>query len=77
MKILSRNQTKFAVIFFFLTIVLHISLTTLLNLREFHLVWILIPLYMIPVFLIGWKYGKKDNQILPLAATAFKFHLCR
>jgi len=75
MNYLSINQLKFAGLFFILTIFLNAGITVLLNLEEFTLVWALALLYGIPVFIIGWIFGKKDNETLPLAITGFKFHL--
>ena len=75
MKILSLNQQRFAAAFFILTVLLQAAITILLNAKEFTLVWLTIPFYIVPVFLAGWYLGKKDNEILPLAITGFKFHL--
>jgi len=75
MKFWTKYQKTFAILFLILTILLNIGITVLLNLKEFSYVWLLVPLYAIPVFLAGWILGKKDNAYLPLALTGFKFHL--
>lgn len=75
MKILTKNQFYFSMFLLIMTIILHIGITILLNLKEFDIVWFMIPVYAIPVFFIGWHFGKKDNEELPLATTAFRFHL--
>jgi hypothetical protein len=75
MKILSLNQLRFAAAFFVLTLFIQAAITILLNAEKFALVWIPIPFYIIIVFIAGWYLGRKDNEILPLAVTGFKFHL--
>lgn len=75
MKFLSLNQFRFTVAFFVLTIFIQAAITILLNAQEFRIVWIPIPFYVILVFMAGWYLGGKDNEILPLAVTGFKFHL--
>lgn len=75
MKLLTINQFKFGFYLLLLTILLHAGITLSLNAEAYTFLWILVPLFAIPVIIIGWRYGKKDGESIPFANTGFKFHL--
>lgn len=75
LKLLTINQFKFGFYFLLLTIMLHAGMTLSLNAEAFSVIWMLLPLFVIPVIIIAWRYAIEDGKIIPFANTGFKFHL--
>ncbi len=74
MKTLTKNLTYFAVFFFLGAIVFRYGLSHFLENRSYNLVWIIAAIYFIFNFLIGWFFGKRDYESLPLYDVGFRFH---
>ncbi len=62
-------------IFFFIgTIMFRYSLSYFIENRTYDLVWIIAVIYFFYNFFIGWIFGKKDYETLPLYDIGFRFH---
>lgn len=75
MKLLTVNQFKFGFYLLLLTIMLHAGITLSLNAESYTFLWAMVPIFVIPVVIIGWRFGRKDGESIPFANTGFKFHL--
>lgn len=71
---LTRNLVYFAIIFLIGAIIFRFGLSTFIEMRSYHLVWIIAGLYFIFNFAIGWFFGKRDYEHLPLYDVGFRFH---
>lgn len=75
MKSITKHFIYFILVMLFITIAFRYSLSTLLENREFNMVWILSITYGALCFLDGWYFGKRDKVELPLFDVGFRFHL--
>ena len=74
MKTITKNLVYFAIFFFIGAIVFRSFLSATLENRSYTLVWIIAVGYFFFNFLIGWFFGKKDYESLPLYDVGFRFH---
>lgn len=74
MKSLTKNLIFFAALFLFGAIVFRFGLSHFLENRSYSYVWFLAALYFIYNFVIGWIFGKRDHESLPLFDMGFRFH---
>jgi hypothetical protein len=74
MKAFTANLMYFAISFFLGAIAFHYGLSYSLESNYFDLVWILAIFYFFFNFLIGWHFGKKDYESIPLNDVGFRFH---
>ncbi len=74
MKALTKNLMYFAILFFIGTIVFRYCLSHFLENRDYNLVWIIAVLYFFFNLFIGWFFGKRDYETLPLHDIGFRFH---
>lgn len=75
MKSITTYQIGFAALAIGITILFRYLLTFCLNQQQYVLTWILAALYFVCMFSMGWYFGKKANQSLPIASFTFRFHL--
>lgn len=75
MKSLTKNLIYFAILFLFGTIIFRFGLSSFLEDRAYTLVWVVAAIYFIYNFIIGWIFGKRDYESLPLFDVGFRFHL--
>ncbi|NLT03970.1 MAG: hypothetical protein GXY09_08930 [Bacteroidales bacterium] len=71
---LSKNLVYFGMGLFALTILFRLLLSHLLQATQFNAVWLLATVYTVAVFSLGWVFGKKDKQFLPLFDIGFRIH---
>lgn len=74
MKTLTKNLLYFAFLFFIGAIVFRYSLSHFLENHSYNLVWIIAVFYFFFNFMIGWFFGKRDYESLPLFDLGFRFH---
>jgi len=74
MKALTKNLMYFAIFFFIGAVVFRYSLSHFLENRSYDLVWIIAVIYFFFNFFIGWFFGKRDYESLPLYDVGFRFH---
>lgn len=74
MKALTRNLMYFAVLFFIGAIVFRYSLSESIENRSYNLIWIIAVIYFFFNFFIGWLFGKRDYESIPLNDIGFRFH---
>lgn len=74
MKALTKNLMYFAVLFFIGAIVFRYSLSYFIENRSHNLIWIIAVIYFFFNFFIGWFFGKRDYETLPLYDIGFRFH---
>jgi hypothetical protein len=74
MKALTKNLMNFSIFFFLGAIVFRYGLSQLLENRDYTVIWILAVTYFFFNVIIGWIYGKRDYEILPLYDIGFRFH---
>lgn len=74
MKALTKNLMYFMIFFFMGAIVFRYSLSYFLENRTYALVWIIAVIYFFFNFFIGWFFGKRDYETLPLYDIGFRFH---
>ena len=75
MKSITSNLVKFAIIFALGSIVFRFGLSWFLSNHKFMEIWLLAIFYFILNFSIGWFFGKRDYESLPLYDIGFRFHL--
>ncbi|MFP4366337.1 MAG: hypothetical protein ACLFQA_04505 [Bacteroidales bacterium] len=75
MKALTKNLIYFAIIFLTGVVIFRFGLSFFIEKRSFNLVWVIAGIYFIFNYIIGWFFGKKDNESLPLYDVGFRFHL--
>ncbi|NMC57999.1 MAG: hypothetical protein GYA51_01180 [Candidatus Methanofastidiosa archaeon] len=74
MKTITKNLMYFAIFFFIGAIVFRCCLSATIENRSYNLVWIIAVGYFFFNILIGWFFGKKDYESLPLYDVGFRFH---
>jgi len=74
MKALTKNLMYFMFFFFIGTIVFRYSLSYFIENRTYALVWIIAVIYFFYSFFLGWIFGKRDYETLPLYDIGFRFH---
>jgi hypothetical protein len=74
MKALTRNQLYFAVLFLIGAIVFRYSKTEFMENGSLNLIWIIAVIYFFFNFFIGWFFGKRDYESIPLNDIGFRFH---
>lgn len=74
MKALTKNLMFFTIFFFIGAIVFRYGLSHFIETHNYNLVWITAVFYFIFNFFIGWLFGKKDYETLPLYDIGFRFH---
>jgi len=74
MKIITKNLIRFAIVFTIGAIVFRYGLSHFLTNHWFNQVWIIAVVYFFFNLGIGWFYGKKDYETLPLFDIGFRFH---
>lgn len=74
MKALTKNLMYFAFFFFIGAIVFRYGLSEFLEDRSFQLVWAIAVIYFFYNFFIGWFFGKRDYETIPLNDIGFRFH---
>jgi len=74
MKALTKNLLYFMVFFTIGAIVFRYGLSSFLENRAYSLVWIIAVIYFFFNFFIGWYFGKRDHETLPLYDIGFRFH---
>ena len=74
MKALTKNLLYYAISFLIGALVFRYSLSYFLETQSFNLVWIIAITYCFFNFLIGWFFGKRDYELLPLYDIGFRFH---
>ncbi|NQU67309.1 MAG: 2TM domain-containing protein [Candidatus Marinimicrobia bacterium] len=74
MKALTKNLMLFAVFFFMGDIVFRYSLSDFIESRSFNLIWLIAVIYFFFNFFIGWFFGKRDYESIPLNDIGFRFH---
>lgn len=75
MKALTKNLMYFATLFLLGAVIFRFSLSFFLESRSYTLVWLISAIYFIYNFMIGWIFGKRDYESLPLFDVGFRFHL--
>jgi hypothetical protein len=74
MKSITKNLLIFAAGLIILTILFRFGLSEMLKSKNFAIVMVISSLYGLLVFIIGWIFGKKDYETLPLYDIGFRFH---
>lgn len=74
MKAITKNLMYFAVLFFIMAIIFRYSLSDFIENRSFNLIWIIAVIYFFLNFFIGWFFGKRDYESIPLNDIGFRFH---
>ena len=75
MKALTKNLLLFALFFFAGAVLFRYGLSYFLENRMFGQVWVIAVAYFFYNISIGWYFGKKDYEDLPLYDVGFRFHL--
>ena len=75
MKCITTNQLRFAIVLIVLTIPFRLGLSRLLDAEMFTGAWVLASVYAVVVFAMGWIFGRKDYESLPIFDIGFRFHL--
>jgi len=74
MKAITKNLMNFSIFFFLGAIVFRYGLSQLIENRDYTMIWIIAITYFFFNAIIGWIYGKRDYEILPLYDIGFRFH---
>ena len=75
MKHLTKNLISFAIFFVIGGLIFRYGLSHSLENRMLSMVWVLATIYFLFNFGIGWYFGKRDHESLPLFDIGFRFHL--
>lgn len=75
MKLITSNLMKFAIFFAVGSILFRIGLSWSITNHAVYKIWIFAFLYFIYNAAIGWFFGKRDYEYLPLNDVGFRFHL--
>lgn len=71
---MTKHLLYFAIFFFMGALLFRYCLSVTLENRLFNLAWIAGGFYFIFNFLIGWFFGKKEYESLPIHDVGFRFH---
>lgn len=74
MKFITKNLLLFTAFFLFGTIAFRYSLSYSLSEGFYNAVWAAAVVYFFFNFAIGWIFGKRDHEYLPLYDVGFRFH---
>ncbi|MCF8306150.1 MAG: hypothetical protein K9I71_06715 [Ignavibacteriales bacterium] len=74
MKFMTKNLLLFSIFLFIFTFIFRYFLSSLLQDRNFESSWITVIVYAVLVFIVGWVFGNRDNEHLPLYDIGFRFH---
>lgn len=74
MKTITKNLMYFAIFFFIGAIVFRYFLSVNIENHSYYLLWITAVCYFSFNFSIGWFFGKRDYESLPLYDVGFRFH---
>lgn len=74
MKSLTKNLIYFSIFFFVGAIVFRYCLSNCIENRYNNLLWVIAVAYFFFNFFIGWLFGKRDYETLPLYDVGFRFH---
>ena len=74
MKTLTKNLMYFAIFFFIGAIVFRYGLSHFIENRSYNQIWIIAIIYFFYNFFIGWFFGKRDYESIPLNDVGFRFH---
>jgi hypothetical protein len=74
MKSVTKNLIYFTIFFFFGAIVFRYGLSALIEKSSFNLIWMISIFYFFFNSFIGWFFGKRDYETLPLYDVGFRFH---
>lgn len=75
MKAFTKNLIYFAIVFFIGIIAFRYSLSHFLENRAYNPAWMIAVIYFFLNFFIGWFFGKRDYESLPIYDIGFRFHL--
>lgn len=75
MKSITINLLKFASLLFIFTIAFRFGLSKSLENEQYFIVWLIAALYGIAILTIGWIFGKRDKESLPIFDIGFRFHI--
>jgi hypothetical protein len=75
MKAFTKNLLLFSIGAIVLTILFRFTLSSMLQRELFKYIWAITIFYGIAMFIMGWVFGKKERQTLPLYDIGFRFHL--
>lgn len=74
MKFVTKNLIYYAVLFLIGATVFRYSLSYFLGNHAYNLVWMTAIIYFFSNFIVGWFFGKRDYESLPLYDIGFRFH---
>lgn len=74
MKMITKNLLLFSFFMGLGAVIFRYLMSAFLSESAFESVWVLAAVYFFYNFLIGWYYGKKDYESLPLYDVGFRFH---
>lgn len=74
MKALTKNLMYFAFFFLVGTVVFRFCLSHFLETHMYSLVWVIAIFYFFFNLFIGWFFGKRDYEMLPMHDVGFRFH---
>ena len=75
MKLITSFLLRFAVSATLLTLIFRYFLSQSIELHSFLSAILTASLYAISMFLIGWYFGKRDREHMPIFDVGFRFHL--
>jgi len=75
MTVLTKTLRNFAIFFLVGTIVFRFCLSHFIDNHSYPLIWTSAVLFFVYNFGIGWYFGKKDHETLPIFDIGFRFHL--
>jgi hypothetical protein len=74
MKFLTKNLLRFALVFLAGAILFRYSLSYFLENHWYDRLWIISFVYFFFNLAIGWYFGRKDREWLPIFDIGFRFH---
>jgi hypothetical protein len=74
MKALTKDLLYFAFFFLAGTVVFRYCLSHFLETQVHNLVWVVAVTYFFFNLFIGWFFGKRDYEVLPMHDVGFRFH---
>lgn len=75
MKYFTTNLVLFSILLALITIVFRFTLSTFLQNQYFSGIWIIVVLYALLIFSLGWIFGKRDRLSFAWYDVGFRFHL--